>query len=307
MITNIFGEPQEAVLPRTDVENEHDLDDLVEDNIAAPLDPQETDNQFLDIDEGDNGDNGNTDNMQLVASSELQFSDLFPSIIPLDGPTFVSRTRDSTLESQLSDHQRPPLSDIGNDLFFNTYFPLSPGVVTKGLESRGQTPGNTNSTQRAFQQSPWYSKGGKKTRQHTSPRYDTPIPSDTESIKSLSRNESTSVPQLFDQRTRDALLAMVAKESKLEDIFPENVEFPSPALMDVLAARFLRKQNRKIDSWIHTPSFHPERANFELTFMILAGGALSTQIASIRQWGYYVCRFIKRRILSKVGILNHII
>jgi hypothetical protein len=100
---------------------------------------------------------------------------------------------------------------------------------------------------------------------------------------------------------------MVAREGKMEDIFPENVEFPSPALMDVLAERFLRKQNRKIDSWIHTATFHPERANFELTFMILAGGALSTQIAGIRQWGYYVCRFIKRRILSKVSVLEQIV
>jgi hypothetical protein len=156
-------EPQEPVLPRMEADRD-DLNLLMEDSIGAPLDLQEADDRFLTIDEGGDGDDGNIDSMQLVTSSELQFSDHYPSIMSLDGLPFVPRTGDSTLQSESSAHQVPSLSDTGSDLFFNTCFPLSPGLVSKGLESRAEPLSDTNSTQRAFQQSPWYSKGGQESK-----------------------------------------------------------------------------------------------------------------------------------------------
>lgn len=117
-------------------------------------------------------------------------------------------------------------------------------------------------------------------------------------------NACPAVPRIFDQCTRDTLFALILGEQKYEEIHPNCAEFPSPTVMDVLADRFLRKQKRKLDCWIHTATFSPVTAPVEYTLMVLAAGAFGAQNSSLRQWGYQTCGLMRRRILMKVWTLR---
>lgn len=166
-------------------------------------------------------------------------------------------------------------------------------------DSRALIPGIGGARQ-AFEESPWFSKIP-TIKQHA-PRQSTSAFLDRETVALLSDARPRAVPQLFDQHTRDRLLAMAAREERHTEPSIISAEFPSAVVMDFVADLFLRKQNRKLDSWLHTSTFDPASTSLELTYMILAAGTLSSPIECLYEWAYCVCKLVKRCLLQRVSL-----
>jgi hypothetical protein len=113
---------------------------------------------------------------------------------------------------------------------------------------------------RAFQSSLWYSHPEEESQVGISLNLDTNDPRlVNERFTILLNNIHSPVLERFDQRIRDNLLVMLAAMNQsAEHLQSVQTEFPSPASMDILAQRFLTKQDNKVDSWIHSTTFKPD-------------------------------------------------
>jgi len=224
--------------------------------------------------------------------------------MPMRRGILESRSGDlNIIQSEALIDENSLLVDAGFDQSFNNPGPFLSTIFGGHMEEGAGSLHGTGGTQNAFQKSPLYSRGYKETCVANFFSSNLMVFSESEHMNSLPGKAWPTVPQIFDQSIRDTLLAIIAREQRSEEIFPGCAEFPSTALMDILADRFLRKQNRKLDCWIHTATFDPRKAPADLTFMILAASALKTQVPYLCQWAYQVCRFIKRRLLMRVRIL----
>lgn len=122
----------------------------------------------------------------------------------------------------------------------------------------------------------------------------------------LPLDENQYVPPLFDLQARDVLLAeLVAIAVRrgwggLSQGLHDGLL--SPSLLDTLVHRFFNQHNRKIDPWIHTPSFRPRLNNIELTATITALSAINTQAASLRQVGSIMLKLMRLKTSEKVGL-----
>ena len=113
------------------------------------------------------------------------------------------------------------------------------------------------------------------------------------------------VVPLFDSQMQEALLAecvTVAMRRGWTDISQSLQDcFPSPRLLNVLVNRFFKQHNRKIDPWIHAPTFRPSLNNLELTATILAASAINSPDVALRKVGRMILKLLRSRILEKVG------
>lgn len=234
--------------------------------------------------------------------TQLQDATPITTLISPENPASHTKviSGDPDVPMKLAIHQDDlAFTDIQPNVMANQLLSFSSDLSTDSAENDIHCSMDVNEMRQNFQISPWYSKSNRSKPYtcYSGPKF----PSDKESIKSLCVNAHSAVPQLFDQSIRDNLLATFArKHNSTDNNSPAYNSFPSSTVMDVLADRFLRKQDMKLNSWIHTATFSPESANFELTCMILAGGALSTQIGSLRQWGNQLCKLVKRQIFDSV-------
>jgi hypothetical protein len=233
-----------------------------------------------------------------------QFTNTCTTTIPLRRGILESRGDDLNIQSEALFDQGSLLVDIGFDQSFNKSGPFSSAIFARHVGERSGSMHGMYEAQNAFQSSPLHSKGYKEARLLTPFSGDSTAVSENARVKCLPGKTWPTVPQIFNQCIRDALLAIVAREERSREIFPSFAKFPSAISMDILADRFLRKQNRKLDCWIHTATFDPATAPADLTFMILAAGALGTQTSNLRQWGHQMCRFMKRRLSVKVRTLR---
>lgn len=159
-------------------------------------------------------------------------------------------------------------------------------------------------SQKAFLESPLYSPDSKIGDRFVGRQGESYDSSDQERVRLLSTNVWSDVPKLFDQRVRDRIMVKLAVDYGTDNIVAGEMEFPSPALLDLLTDRSLRRQECKVDSWIHPPSYDPSMDVFELTCMILAAGAFSTHIASLRDWGWQVFKAVQGSLVNKVRVAS---
>ncbi|KAL4892752.1 hypothetical protein BDV59DRAFT_202493 [Aspergillus ambiguus] len=148
----------------------------------------------------------------------------------------------------------------------------------------------------AFKSSLWYSIPDQGPRNLSS------IPGE-EDPEALIEDFTSSVPQRFTLSTRDNLLVslvLFAYEQFPECLQSLRTGFPSPSLLNTLVHLFLKKQDRKVDPWIHAASFQPNSSNLELTAIIVAASALGTPSKTLRQLGTNLRRLLRRVILNKL-------
>lgn len=121
----------------------------------------------------------------------------------------------------------------------------------------------------------------------------------------LPLEEDQYVPPLFDLQARNAVLAELVAVAVRRgwDSLSQSLSqhFPLPSLLDVLVHRFFKQHNRKIDPWIHSPTFRPASTNIELTATIVASSALNTPSISLRRVGSMMLKCLRPMITVKVG------
>jgi len=123
-----------------------------------------------------------------------------------------------------------------------------------------------------------------------------------ESLTTVLNDIHSPVQERFDQPSRDRLLVtLAALNQSAEHLQSVQTEFPSTRLMDLLAHRFLMKQDNKVDSWIHSATFEPDSTNVELAAMIIAAGAHTNPFQRLRQFGYRLHKLLQAVILKKVS------
>ena len=116
----------------------------------------------------------------------------------------------------------------------------------------------------------------------------------------------SSAPPRFKQATRDNLFAtlIINAHTQSPECLPDLcAAFPSHALLNALLQSFLTKQDKKIDSWIHSASFEPSARNMELTSMIVAASSLNTSSPALHRLGITLRRLLRPLILHKVHLL----
>ncbi|KAF2204853.1 hypothetical protein GQ43DRAFT_109222 [Delitschia confertaspora ATCC 74209] len=193
------------------------------------------------------------------------------------------------------DTSRPSLTpDVGTGLGTMSFGDMLLETLGSG-GSREEliTTGRIRQANEAFKESLWYSIPNQGL---SSP----PVNGESDVLTGQLRS---SVPQRFNHSTRDNLLVsltLFARGQSMECLRSLQAGFPSPILLDTLTHLFLAKQDRKIDSWIHSASFQPNPSNLELTIMIVATSALNTSFATLRQLGTDLRRLLRPIILNKL-------
>lgn len=117
--------------------------------------------------------------------------------------------------------------------------------------------------------------------------------------------EDQYVPPLFDLQARQALLADLVTIAErrgwlgLSHSLYHN--FPPPSILDIMVHRFFKQHNRKIDPWIHAPTFKPNMNNLELTATIVAASAITMPVISLCHVGSIMLKLLQITISEKVG------
>lgn len=168
------------------------------------------------------------------------------------------------------------------------------------------TTGKIREASEAFRKSVWYSAPEKSHRAKGFLGHESISQSVDEDFEALTREVRLAVPRRFNHRTRDDLFAtliILAHDRSPECLRNLRTGFPSPALLNTLVHLFFTKQDRKVDSWIHSASFQPSELNTELTATIIAASALNSSIPTLRQLGADLRHLLRPMILTKVRLL----
>ena len=108
----------------------------------------------------------------------------------------------------------------------------------------------------------------------------------------------------FDSQSRDQLLFAMADRAQThpsQRVDTLRTRFPSVELLNELTGRFFDRQERKLDSWIHSTTFQAEDGSIELMAIIVASSALNTSSSALRQLGADMYGVIRSLILAKVS------
>ena len=85
---------------------------------------------------------------------------------------------------------------------------------------------------------------------------------------------------------RDELLSMILRTCKPERLHFVYKAFPTPEFLDDLLQSFFSYHYRKVDSYIHIPSFKPNELKPEFLGAVAAAGAVLTNIRSVHKLGF---------------------
>lgn len=165
------------------------------------------------------------------------------------------------------------------------------------------TSGRIKEATNAFESSIWYSASQKRQESEVPTSLEPSSQFIEEQYQGLSSEVHSSVPQRFSHCSRDDLfvtLVMHARDRSPECLHSLRRLFPPPVLLNALVHEFLRKQDRKVDSWIHSASFQPSSSNMELTTVVIAAGALNAPSAVLRKLGADLNRLLRPVILDGV-------
>lgn len=167
------------------------------------------------------------------------------------------------------------------------------------------TRGRIKQANEAYKTSLWYSAPVQRpTRKDFIGRKPNSLLTDEEP-EALMKELRSSAPLRFKQSTRDNLFAALiirAHTQSSECLHNLCAAFPSHTLLNTLVHSFFTKQDKKIDSWIHSASFEPTTRNMELTAMIVAASSLNTSSPTLHRLGTSLRRLLQSHILDKVRL-----
>lgn len=216
---------------------------------------------------------------------------------PADESTQLTRTVEG-LSSSLDPDKELPLETSFDDFLLSNFESASgwEELIPEGRIRRASE---------AYQSSLWYSHPNQTSKRTESIGRDLSSQPTDAILEGLFDELCSLSPRRFSQSIRDNLFAaLVIQAHKQTPDCLQNIcaVFPSPALLDALVHSFFAKQDQKVDSWIHAPSFEPSTLNIELTTMILATSVLTTSSPSLRELGTCLRRLIRPLIFEKVPI-----
>ncbi|KAK0383847.1 hypothetical protein NLU13_9758 [Sarocladium strictum] len=93
--------------------------------------------------------------------------------------------------------------------------------------------------------------------------------------------------------TRDAIVALVVKHCRSENLSRIFTSFPSAELLDKLCQYYLTSPIARADTFIHVSSFDPKEKRPELLLAMVAAGAVLTADPTLTKFGYAMHEIIR--------------
>lgn len=108
----------------------------------------------------------------------------------------------------------------------------------------------------------------------------------------------------LEQSSRDKLLAIILKTCDATNLGRVVASFPSTDLLDDFLQCFFAKETPRQDSFIHVPTFNPNRIRAELLGAIVAAGAVSTDIKALQKLGHAITEAIRIALTDAIERRN---
>lgn len=163
---------------------------------------------------------------------------------------------------------------------------------------RGHPTPDITAGAEAFQKSVWRWKPNQK--EHTNAeQINLSIPKDMQYL------EARLPPDVFNQRieqsSRDQILAMLLGTCEPENITRVVTSFPSADLLDSLMHLFFRSELQSTDAFVHLPSFRPQYQLPELNAIVVAAGAILSNVPTIRRLGFAIQESVRTALVKIVS------
>jgi hypothetical protein len=107
--------------------------------------------------------------------------------------------------------------------------------------------------------------------------------------------------QTLEQTSRDKILAMLLSGCKPSNISRVVASFPSAELLDSLMHSFFRSEVHRTDSWIHLPTFSVQSQRPELNGIVVAAGAVRSDVPALRKLGFAIQEAVRLAIPKVVS------
>ncbi|TVY14421.1 hypothetical protein LARI1_G005836 [Lachnellula arida] len=114
--------------------------------------------------------------------------------------------------------------------------------------------------------------------------------------------EARLAPDILDQRieynSRDKILAMLLSTCEPGNVPRVVSSFPSAELLDSLMHLFFRSDLHSTDAFIHLPTFRPQYQMPELNGIVVAAGAVLSNVPTIRRLGFAIQESVRSALIK---------
>jgi hypothetical protein len=110
--------------------------------------------------------------------------------------------------------------------------------------------------------------------------------------------------QRIDQNSRDKILAMLISTCEPGNVSRAVSSFPSADLLDSLMHLFFRSELQSTDAFIHLPSFRPQYQMPELNGIVVAAGAVLSNVPTVRKLGFAIQESVRTAVFRIVRSLS---
>ena len=153
----------------------------------------------------------------------------------------------------------------------------------------------------AFQKSVWRWKPNQ--REHANAeQVNLSIP-----YKDMQHLEARLAPDVLDQRiehnSRDKILAMLLSTCEPGNVSRVVSSFPSADLLDSLMHLFFRSELQSTDAFLHLPTFRPQNQMPELNGIVVAAGAVLSNVPTVRKLGFAIQELVRTAVVRIVRSL----
>ncbi|TVY38132.1 E3 SUMO-protein ligase, partial [Lachnellula occidentalis] len=170
--------------------------------------------------------------------------------------------------------------------------------VDRGLRTADVSSGMTAGAE-AFQKSVWQWKPN-QTEHSTAEQANLSISYKDMQLQYL---EARLAPDILDQRiecnSRDKILAMLLSTCEPRRFSSIVSSFPSADLLDSLMHLFFRSDLHSTDAFIHLPTFKPQYQMPELNGIIVAAGAVLSNVPTVRKFGFAIQESVRSALCQK--------
>ncbi|KAH7039036.1 c6 zinc finger domain-containing protein [Macrophomina phaseolina] len=110
----------------------------------------------------------------------------------------------------------------------------------------------------------------------------------------------------LEQSSRDKLLAIILNTCDSTTMGRVVSSFPSTDLLDDFLQCFFAQEGPRVDSFIHIPTFNPNKIKAELLGALVAAGAVSTDIKALQKLGYAIQEAVRIALVDVIERKNAI-
>ncbi|TVY85354.1 hypothetical protein LSUE1_G000279 [Lachnellula suecica] len=103
--------------------------------------------------------------------------------------------------------------------------------------------------------------------------------------------------QRIDQSSRDRVLAMLLSTCEPQNVSRVVTSFPSADLLDSLMHLFFRSELQSPDAFIHLPTFRPHSQLPELNGIVIAAGAVLSNVPTVRKLGFAIQESVRTAVV----------